>query len=68
MIETTNVNTESAKSRACVLTGLRGWRAYVLACLACSRAWRAFVLACLTCVLAMMRAWYAQHWRTRVLV
>ena len=48
-----------------VLACSRAWRACVLTCL---RAWRAFVLTCLTYVLAMMRAWHAQHWRTRVFV
>ena len=81
MIETTSVNTESAKSpawRACVLcmftclrahglTCLACLRAYVLGVPTCSRDWRAFVLACVTYVLVMMRAWHAQHWRTRAL-
>ena len=65
--------------RAHVLGVLVGVRAYVvdmLACLnvcvlgvfPCLRAWRPFVFACLTYVLAMMRAWHVQHWRTRVFV
>ena len=47
---------------------LRAWRALVFDALACSCAWRAFVFACLTYVVATMRAWHAQHWRTRVFV
>ena len=49
----------------------RALRVYVLdvlGVLACSRAWRAFALTCLTYVLAIMCAWNAQHWRTRVFV
>ena len=55
----------------CVVGVFACLRAYVLgvvACLACSYAWCAFVFECLTYVLAMMRAWHAQRWRTRVFV
>ena len=51
-----------------VLTCLACLCAYVLDVPACLRAWRAFVLAGLTYLLAMIRAWHAQHWRTRVFV